>query len=176
MKKLFLLFTIVLSAFVFCACSSLNYVGADFDQKNETVINTPEGFNFRVYKKSSAQENIDVAIGLDDTLEADIYAMYIDITNKNNTPYTVNLDEMSFTHDSGVGLTVVPVYQYSQLAGNDKTTLAIAERSLDGSATVQAQDSSFYYVFLRKGDLNDDTINITYKDLTFTFVDSRTSK
>ena len=62
MKKLVLLFTLVVTAFVLCACSSLKYAGADFKQENESVVNTPEGFNYLAYEKSSAQENIDLAI------------------------------------------------------------------------------------------------------------------
>ncbi len=174
MKRLVLLLTIVLSAFVLCGCSTLKYAGADFNQDNESVVNTPEGFNYLAYEKSSAKENIDLAIGLDDTLDANIYSVYLEITNKNDTPYTLNLDDMSFTHDSGVALTVLPTYEYVQLAKDDKLAQALLERSIEGSTTVQALDTSFYYVFLKKGDLNDDTINITYKDLTYTFVDSKT--
>ena len=66
-KNLFLTFVLAGSMAVLSGCTSLSYVGDDFDSKNSATVQTNELFTFSTYNKTSSEENIDMKVGVSKT-------------------------------------------------------------------------------------------------------------
>ncbi len=80
-KKLFLTAVLLGSAFVLAGCTSLSYVGDDYNQTNTRTIQTSELFTFSTYTKNSESEDIDMRIGVSKTPLPDALVVYVDIKN-----------------------------------------------------------------------------------------------
>lgn len=62
-------------------CTSLSYVGDDFDSKKSAALQTSELFTFSTYTKTSDEENIDMKLGVAKTPLPDALVVYINIKN-----------------------------------------------------------------------------------------------
>ncbi len=67
--------------FLLSGCTSLSYVGDDFDTKKSAAVQTSELFTFSTYTKSSEEENIDMKLGVAKTPLPDALVVYINIKN-----------------------------------------------------------------------------------------------
>ena len=62
-------------------CTSLSYVGDDFDSKKSAALQTSELFTFSTYTKTSDEENIDMKLGVAKTPLPDALVVYINVKN-----------------------------------------------------------------------------------------------
>lgn len=80
-RNLFLACVLAGSMFVLSGCTSLSYVGDDFNQSNSQIIQTNELFTFSTYSKTSKSENIDMKLGVAKTPLPDALVVYVNIKN-----------------------------------------------------------------------------------------------
>ena len=109
MKKLivnrfFMLGAIILGALALGGCSTLSYVGEDFDAKNSALIQTDEMFYFSTYNKTSANEDISMRVGVSKTPVPDVLATYVQINNNSATN-----DYVFYTKDFAISANNTPV-------------------------------------------------------------------
>ena len=109
MKKLianrfFMLGAILISALALGGCSTLSYVGEDYNAKNSAFIQTDEMFYFSTYNKTSADEDISMRVGISKTPVPDILATYVQINNNSTTN-----DYVFYTKDFVISANNTPV-------------------------------------------------------------------
>ncbi len=94
MKKIFLNLILFSSfAFFLSGCSTLTYVGEDFEQVNVQTIKTNEDFVFDVYKKSV--DNVNIKTGVSKTPIPEILCLYVQIENLSyETPYIFKVEDL----------------------------------------------------------------------------------
>lgn len=80
-RNLFLTLVLAGSMFAFSGCTSLSYVGDDFNQSNSQTVQTNELFTFSTYTKKSESENIDMKLGVSKTPLPDALVVYVNIKN-----------------------------------------------------------------------------------------------
>ena len=91
----FLFLSIIL--LVLCGCSTLSYVGEDYNQQNIQTVKTNEDFVFNVYKKSI--DNANVKIGITRTPVPEILALYIQVENLSyETPYIFKVEDLNISN------------------------------------------------------------------------------
>ena len=91
----FLFLSIIL--LVLCGCSTLSYVGEDYNQQNIQTVKTNEEFVFNVYKKSI--DNANVKIGITRTPVPEILALYIQVENLSyETPYIFKVEDLNISN------------------------------------------------------------------------------
>ena len=93
-KNLFLTMLLAGSMAILTGCTSLSYVGDDFDSKNSATVQTSELFTFSTYNKSSNEENIDMKVGVSKTPLPDALVLYVDIKNNTAADYIFYLKDM----------------------------------------------------------------------------------
>ncbi|MCX4275342.1 MAG: hypothetical protein OSJ27_06130 [Candidatus Gastranaerophilales bacterium] len=93
-KNLFLTFVLAGSMAVLSGCTSLSYVGDDFDSKNSATVQTNELFTFSTYNKTSSEENIDMKVGVSKTPLPDALVVYVNIKNNTAADYIFYLKDM----------------------------------------------------------------------------------
>lgn len=80
-----------------CGCSTLSYVGEDYNQQNIQTVKTNEDFVFNVYKKSI--DNANVKIGITRTPVPEILALYIQVENLSyETPYIFKVEDLNISN------------------------------------------------------------------------------
>jgi len=80
-KNLFLTTVLTGCLVLLSGCTSLSYVGDDFDSKKTATIQTSELFTFSTYTKTSKEENIDMKLGVSKTPLPDALVVYVNIKN-----------------------------------------------------------------------------------------------
>ncbi len=80
-KNLFLSFVLAGCLVLLSGCTSLSYVGDDFDTKKSASIQTSELFTFSTYTKTLEEDNIDMKLGVAKTPLPDALVVYINIKN-----------------------------------------------------------------------------------------------
>lgn len=80
-KKLFLCLVLSGSMAILSGCTSLSYVGDDYNSKNTATVQTNELFTFSTYAKTSKEDNINMKVGVSKTPLPDALAVYINIKN-----------------------------------------------------------------------------------------------
>ena len=93
-KNLFLTMLLAGSMAILTGCTSLSYVGDDFDSKNSATVQTSELFTFSTYNKSSNEGNIDMKVGVSKTPLPDALVLYVDIKNNTAADYIFYLKDM----------------------------------------------------------------------------------
>ena len=93
-KNLFLTMLLAGSMAILTGCTSLSYVGDDFDSKNSATVQTSELFTFSTYNKSSNEENIDMKVGVSKTPLPDALVLNVDIKNNTAADYIFYLKDM----------------------------------------------------------------------------------
>ena len=92
-KKVIGMAALCFIAFFIGGCSTLDYVGEDYNVSNKETIKTQEDFVFSVYKKSLANAN--VKIGISKTPIMEILALYVQIDNLSyETPYIFKVEDL----------------------------------------------------------------------------------
>jgi len=86
---------VALSCLLFAGCETMQYVGEDFDKKNQSRIATEESFVFRTYKKYSTEENIELTTGVSFTPVNDVLVIYANLYNLNKDSYNFLADDFS---------------------------------------------------------------------------------
>ena len=109
MKKLivnrfFMLGAIILSALALGGCSTLSYVGDDYNAKNSAFIQTDEMFYFSTYNKTSTDEDISIDVGVSKTPVPDVLVTYVQINNNSSTN-----DYVFYTKDFAISANNTPV-------------------------------------------------------------------
>ncbi len=109
MKKLivnrfFMLGAIILSALALGGCSTLSYVGDDYNAKNSAFIQTDEMFYFSTYNKTSTNEDISMRVGVSKTPVPDVLVTYVQINNNSSTN-----DYVFYTKDFAISANNTPV-------------------------------------------------------------------
>ena len=80
-----------------CGCSTLSYVGEDYNQQNIQTVKTNEEFVFNVYKKTT--DNANVKIGITRTPVPEILALYIQVENLSyETPYIFKVEDLNISN------------------------------------------------------------------------------
>lgn len=95
---------VLISALALSGCSTLSYVGEDFDAKNAALIQTDEMFYFSTYNKTSTNEDISMRVGVSKTPVPDILAAYVQINNNSSTN-----DYVFYTKDFAISASNTPV-------------------------------------------------------------------
>ncbi len=80
-KKLFLSLVLLGSTVILSGCTSLSYVGDDYNSKNISTVQTNELFTFSTYAKTSEEENINMKVGVSKTPLPDALVVYVNIKN-----------------------------------------------------------------------------------------------
>lgn len=93
-KNLFLTVVLAGSLVVLSGCTSLSYVGDDFNSKNSAVVQTNELFTFSTYNKVSNEENIELKAGVSKTPLPDVLVLYVNIKNNTAADYIFYLKDM----------------------------------------------------------------------------------
>jgi len=215
-KNLFLTTLLLGSMIFFTGCTSLSYVGDDFDSKNSSVVQTNELFTFSTYAKSSKEENIGVKVGVSKTPLPDALVVYVNISNNTAADYIFYLKDLEFkvgnekltpiapssyleayqSYETGTyaGLSnIAPtlgafadIQNSYQNVNNTINTAAskssshnavtnqigtivngISEHTISSASVIKSGASRFFYIFLK--DPMQLPLNITYKDLTYSF-------
>jgi hypothetical protein len=79
--------------FLFCGCSTLNYVGEDYSEQNMTMVKTDEDLIFNTYKKTT--ENANIKMGITRTPVPEILSLYVQIENLSyDTPYVFKVEDL----------------------------------------------------------------------------------
>ena len=86
-KNLFLTTLLAGSMMIFTGCTSLSYVGDDFDSKNSATVQTNELFTFSTYNKTSNEENIAMKVGVSKTPLPDALVVYVGVQNNTAADY-----------------------------------------------------------------------------------------
>ena len=95
---------VLISALALSGCSTLSYVGEDFDAKNAALIQTDEMFYFSTYNKTSTNEDISMRVGVSKTPVPDVLAAYVQINNNSSTN-----DYVFYTKDFAISASNTPV-------------------------------------------------------------------
>lgn len=97
LKQFFSYLTLFLFSIVLCGCSTLSYVGEDYNQQNIQTVKTNEDFVFNVYKKTT--DNANVKIGITRTPVPEILALYIQVENLSyETPYIFKVEDLNISN------------------------------------------------------------------------------
>lgn len=103
-KASLVLCALLLSVLALGGCSTLSYVGEDYNAKNTAMIQTDEMFYFSTYNKVSPAEDISMRVGISKTPVPDILAAYIQINNNSSTN-----DYVFYTKDFVMSANDIPV-------------------------------------------------------------------
>ena len=99
MKKIFGIFALLCSMLFISGCSTLDYVGEDYNVSNKQTLKTQEDFVFNVYKKSLSNAN--VKVGISKTPIMEILALYVQIENLSyETPYVFKVEDLQLSDPS----------------------------------------------------------------------------
>lgn len=93
-KKLFISAVLAGCMVVLSGCTTLSYVGDDFDSKNSSTVQTNELFTFSTYNKTSNEENIDMKVGVSKTPLPDALVVYVGIKNNTLADYIFYLKDL----------------------------------------------------------------------------------
>lgn len=80
-KNLFLTLVLGSAMVLLSGCTSLSYVGDDFDSKNSANIQTSELFTFSTYTKTLEEDDINMKLGVAKTPLPDALVVYVNIKN-----------------------------------------------------------------------------------------------
>lgn len=83
-KKTLMLSALLISALALGGCSSLTYVGDDYNASNVAGIQTSESFYFSTYNKTSESEEISLRLGVSKTPVTGVLVTYIQINNNSS--------------------------------------------------------------------------------------------
>lgn len=98
-KAFFNLIFLFLSAIFLTGCSTLSYVGNDYEQVNVQTVKTSEDFIFDVYKKTT--DNINLKVGISKTPINEVLALYVQIENLSyETPYVFKVENLRAYNES----------------------------------------------------------------------------
>jgi len=98
-KKFLGLILLMLSMIFISGCSTLDYVGEDYNVSNKETVKTQEDFLFNVYKKSLSNAN--VKVGISKTPITEILALYVQIENLSyETPYVFKVEDLRLSDSS----------------------------------------------------------------------------
>ena len=93
LKQFFTYLTLLLFSLSLYGCSTLSYVGEDYNQQNIQTVKTDEEFVFNVYKKTI--DNANIKIGITRTPVPEILALYIQVENLSyETPYIFKVEDL----------------------------------------------------------------------------------
>lgn len=95
---------VLIGALALSGCSTLSYVGDDYNAKNSAFIQTDEMFYFSTYNKTSTDEDISMRVGVSKTPVPDILATYVQINNNSTTN-----DYVFYTKDFVISANNAPV-------------------------------------------------------------------
>lgn len=95
---------VLIGTLALSGCSTLSYVGEDFDAKNAALIQTDEMFYFSTYNKTSTNEDISMRVGVSKTPVPDVLAAYVQINNNSSTN-----DYVFYTKDFAISASNTPV-------------------------------------------------------------------
>lgn len=223
MKKRNLIKTVALSLFsavILSGCASMSYTGTDYKAENAGKVQTQEGFYFSTYTKSSADEGIDMTVGMTKSSLQDVTAVYVKVANKTTAPYAIYKKNFAFSSDSktvslvspaqfvnayqsqetgtyagmqAIAPTIATIATISNNFQTDGQNQAVAQNnsqkslnaqiesfvdgitkySLASISVLKAGETKYFYLFLQ----TDGTypVNMTYKDLKYTFSNKSTS-
>lgn len=223
-KNLFLTAVLGGCLVLLSGCTSLSYVGDDFDSKKSAALQTSELFTFSTYTKTSDEENIDMKLGVAKTPLPDALVVYVNIKN-NSTAADYVFYLKDFVIKSG-NETLTPIspsaylnaYQsyetgtYNGLSNiaptlgafadiqnayqniNNMVNTASVKNNVNNAATnhissiakgisshtissagvIKTGSSDFFYIFLKDPEML--PINITYKDLKYSFGNPKETK
>lgn len=218
-KTMLTLGAVVLSTIALGGCSTLSYVGEDFDAKNSALIQTDEMFYFSTYNKTSASEDISMRVGISKTPVPDVLAAYVQINNNssandyvfytkdfelsaNNTPISLISSSnylgayqssqagalASMSQASGTLSNIAniannyqrlnqtnPIAETTSVSSSDgaykqisTVVEGISEHTINTAAVVKPKENKFFYLFIKDPGVY--PINVTYKDLSYSFM------
>ena len=218
-KTSLMLCALTLGMLTLSGCSTLSYVGEDYNAKNSALIQTDEMFYFSTYNKTSQSEEISMRVGISKTPVPDMLATYVQINNNSKTT-----DYVFYTKDFNMSANDIPVdlisssnylgaYQSSQAGAlasmsqasgalnnianiantyqrlNQTSPIAettnvstndgaykqisavvdgISQHTINTAAVVKPGENKFFYLFMRDPGVY--PINVTYKDLSYSFM------
>ena len=97
LKRFFTFLILTFSLLCLNGCSSLSYVGDDYNQENIQTIKTDEEFVFNVYKKTT--DNANIKIGITKTAVPEILALYVQVENLSyETPYIFKVEDLNISN------------------------------------------------------------------------------
>ena len=97
LKQFFTYLTLLLFSLSLYGCSTLSYVGEDYNQQNIQTVKTDEEFVFNVYKKTI--DNANIKIGITRTPVPEILALYIQVENLSyETPYIFKVEDLNISN------------------------------------------------------------------------------
>lgn len=80
-KKIFLTVVLTGSMCILSGCTSLSYIGDDYNSANSSTVQTNELFTFSTYEKTSNTEDIKMKLGVSKTPLPDALVVYVNIKN-----------------------------------------------------------------------------------------------
>ena len=223
-KKLFLGLVLTGSMAILSGCTSLSYVGEDYNSKNTSTVQTNELFTFSTYSKASESEDINMKVGVAKTPLPDALVVYVNIKNNSTiADYVFYLKDLEIKAGNETLTPISPssylnAYQsyetgtYNGLSNIAPTLGAFADiqnayhninNSINNAATkststsavsnqigtiangisshtitsagvIKPNSSDFFYIFLKDPDFT--PIDITYKDLKYSFGEAKSKK
>ncbi len=110
------LFFIALST---TGCSSLSYVGEDFNENNVSSVQTNEEFYFSTYNKTSADGKFDLKIGTSKTPLPEVLAIYFELNNNSQDEIIIDREAIKISSNDKPVMSIstsnyISAYQSSQ--------------------------------------------------------------
>ena len=97
LKRFFIFSVLSCGLVLLSGCSTLSYVGEDYNQENIQTVKTDEDFVFNVYKKTV--DNTNVKVGITRTPVPEILALYIQVENLSyETPYIFKVEDLNISN------------------------------------------------------------------------------
>jgi hypothetical protein len=121
--------TLCASALFLTGCASISYIGDDYDVTNAKAIQTSEGFYISTYKKASADQNIDMKMGVVQTPIQNVLGVYIEITNNNTINYIAYLKDFDIKLNSRTAEIITPS-MYINAYQSDQTGMYASAQAL----------------------------------------------
>lgn len=126
---------------ILTGCANLSYTGQDYDASKVRTFQTKEGFFFSTYEKSSS-DNINMALGITKTTIDSAMVVYVTITNKNQSDYTVYQNNFIFKDGLGRKISIIPTSAYINAYQSDQTGAYAGAQALSPTFNQFAQISN----------------------------------
>lgn len=133
LKRFFTFLILTFSLLCLNGCSTLSYVGDDYNQENIQTIKTDEEFVFNVYKKTT--DNANIKIGITRTAVPEILALYVQVENLSyETPYIFKVEDLSMSNPDK-NLQFITSNNYLDIWQNQEASSMAAMSSMGATLT-----------------------------------------
>ncbi len=117
------------AAIVSTGCTTVSYIGDDYDALKTKAIQTNEGFYILTYAKTSTDQNIDMKTGVTQTPVQNVLGVYVEITNKNAINYITYLKDFDIRLNSKTAEVITPS-MYINAYQSDQTGVYASSQAL----------------------------------------------